>query len=245
VTEPGPVAGHPILPVRATVGRVTPIEPVARIIAIVGIDGAGKTTQAQLLAGWLTAHGHPADYWQNAGGRRWFGRLGRRLGRRDAQGLLGVAGMLFVESVLRWLAIARALVRSRVRRRIAVMDRYSWCQYASIRAHRGRRERFARRLFRIFPAPDLTCFLAVPPGTAYARVEARGTDHESLDFLAAADAAYRTLPEADRFVVIDASRDPAAVQLALRAAVAERLPDVAGFVRESLNPPAHTPIVGA
>jgi dTMP kinase len=229
---------------------VTTNEPVVRIVAIIGIDGAGKTTQAQLLAGWLGAHGHPADYWQNAGGRRWFSRLARHLGRRDAQGLLSVRGMLFVESVLRWLAIARALIRSQLRRRIAVMDRYSWCQYASIRAHRGRRERLARRLYRAFPAPDLTCFLAVPPGTAYARIEARGTDHESLDYLAAADLAYRTLPEAGSFVVIDASRDPAAVQHALRVAVAARMPHLAaatgaGLDLERLNRPAHTPIVGA
>jgi dTMP kinase len=199
------------------------------IVAIVGIDGAGKTTQARLLAGWLNAAGRPADYWQNAGGRRWFGRLAQLFGRSDAQALLGVGGMLFVESILRWLAIARALVRSRLRRRIAVMDRYSVCQYASIRAHVGplrpvlrRRERRARRLYGLYPEPDLTLFLSVTPSTAWARVEARGTDHEDIDYLAAANAAYRSLPEAGRFVVIDANQDQAAVQRDLRAAVAAR-----------------------
>ncbi len=233
------------------------------IVAIVGIDGAGKTTQAQLLADWLTAAGCSADYWQNAGGRRWFGRVARRLGRRDAQGLLGVGGMLFVEAVLRWLAIARALLRSRLRRRLAVMDRYSWCQYASVRAHGGRRERLARRMYGAYPEPDITCFLAVAPGRAYARVEARGTDHEDLGYLAAADAAYRSLPEFGRFVVIDANRDPGAVQHELRVAVATRLqrglasaldaphqPDTphgpdAPHRPENLNPPAGRPIIGA
>jgi dTMP kinase len=197
-----------------------------RVVAIVGIDGAGKTTQARLLRAWLVACGHPADYWQNAGGRRWFGRFAQVLGRRDAQALLGIGGMLFVESVLRWLAIARALIRSRLRRHIAVMDRYSWCQYASIRAHAGspgrsgRRERRARWFYGLFPEPDLTVFLAVTPGRAYGRVEARGTDHEDLRHLAAADAAYRSLAEARRFVVIDANREPSAVQRDLRAAVA-------------------------
>ncbi|GAA1038493.1 hypothetical protein GCM10009557_54620 [Virgisporangium ochraceum] len=205
------------------------------VVAIVGVDGAGKTTQAHLLAAWLAAAGYSADYWQNAGGRRWFGRLAQFFGRPDAQALLGVGGMLFVESVLRWLAIARALVRSRFRRHIAVMDRYSWCQYASIRAHASmaatvpspdgpsRRERRARRLYGLFREPDLTVFLAVPPGRAWTRVEERGTDHEDLGYLAAADAAYRSLPEADRFVVIDADRDPASVQRDLRLAVADRL----------------------
>jgi dTMP kinase len=221
---------------RATVGPV-------RIVAVVGIDGAGKTTQAQELAAWLTERGHPADYWQNAGGRRWFGRLARRFGRRDAQDLLGTRGMLLVESVLRFLAIARALLRSRLRGRIAVMDRYACCQYASIRAHRGRRERLARRLYRIFPAPDVTFFLAVPPGCAYARVETRGTDHEDLTDLAAADAAYRSLPEAAGFVVVDAGRDPGSVQQALRRGLLGGPAEADG--PKSLRPPARTPIVGA
>ena len=194
-----------------------------RVVAIVGIDGAGKTTQARLLAAWLAACGLPADYWRNAGGRRWFGRFARFFGRRDAQALLGIGGMLFVESVLRWLAIARALVRSRLRRHVAVMDRYSWCQYASIRAHAthsARRERRARWFYGLFPEPDLTVFLAVTPGRAYGRVEARGTDHEDMEYLSAADAAYRSLDEARRFVVIDANREAAAVQRDLRAVVA-------------------------
>lgn len=197
-----------------------------------------------MLAGWLAERGLPADYWQNAGGRRWFGRFAQFFGRRDAQALLGVGGMLFVESVLRWLAIARGLIRSRLRRHVAVMDRYSWCQYASIRAHAAsggrqsgtasggrpadpvqaaRRERRARWFYGLFPEPDLTVFLAVTPGRAYGRVEARGTDHEDVRDLAAADAAYRSLAESRRFVEIDANRDADAVQRDLRAAVAAHL----------------------
>jgi hypothetical protein len=43
-----------------------------RLIALVGIDGSGKTTQAQRLAAWLTESGTPALYALNAGGRRWL-----------------------------------------------------------------------------------------------------------------------------------------------------------------------------
>jgi thymidylate kinase len=195
------------------------------VIALVGIDGSGKTTQARLLAGALSAAGAPATYWQNAGGRRWFGRLARKLGRRDGQRLLGRRGLLVAESILRWLAIARALVRSWLRGRIAVMDRYAVCQYASIRAHGkhgpgGRPpayrrltslrfgERAARLAYRVFPAPDITFFLVVDPGEAYQRIEARGTDHEDIGYLSAAQAAYRALPEGSRFIEIDAGGTP-------------------------------------
>jgi thymidylate kinase len=186
--------------------------PTPSIIALVGIDGSGKTTQARRLADALSVAGRPATYWQNAGGRRWFGRVARAVGRRDGQRLLGRRGLLLTESVLRWLAIARALVRSRVRGRVAVMDRYAVCQYASIRAHGGRApevpgpgERLARLAYRVFPAPDITFLLAVDPGQAYQRIEARGTDHEDIGYLAAAQRSYEALPEHSHFVVIDAS----------------------------------------
>ncbi|HYN94165.1 MAG TPA: thymidylate kinase, partial [Pilimelia sp.] len=195
-------------------------------MALVGVDGSGKTTQARRLAAALTETGVPATYWQNAGGRRWFGRLARRLGRRDGQRLLGRNGLLFAESVLRWLAIARALVRSMLGGRAAVMDRYAVCQYASIRAHGGRRgaERLARLAYRLFPAPDVTLLLSVEPGEAYRRIEARGTDHEDIAFLAAASAAYRGLPEFPGFTVIDADGPPDAVARAVDARLAAWLP---------------------
>lgn len=210
------------------------------VIAVVGIDGSGKTTQARGLAAWLTAAGIPATYWQNAGGRRWFGRLARRLGRPDAQALLGRAPMLAIEAVLRWLAISRALVRSRLTGRIAVMDRYAVCQYASIRAHGGRGERFVRRWYCVFPPPDVTVLLEVTPAEAYRRIEQRGADHERLPFLAAAGAAYRAIPEAPTFVHVDANRPPdevaAAVRHAIRRERTDLVPAVAGRKDDGNNP---------
>jgi cation:H+ antiporter len=191
-----------------------------RTVALIGVDGSGKTTQAHRLAAALTAAGIPATYSQNAGGRRWFGRLARRLGYRDAQRLLGRNGMLLTESVLRWLAIARALLRSAPRRRVAVMDRYTFCQYARIRIHGAQRwEPLTRLLYRIFPPPEVTFLLSVRPSEAHQRIEARGTDHESLDYLAAADAAYRSLPECGSFVVIDANATPDEVTRTIEAHV--------------------------
>ncbi|MFI7598950.1 thymidylate kinase [Actinoplanes sp. NPDC049681] len=196
-----------------------------RTIALVGIDGSGKTTQAHLLATTLADRGLPATYRRNAGGRRWFGRLATALGRRDGEHLLGRRAMLFVESVLRWLAILRTLLRRRFTGELTVMDRYAVCQYASIRAHAknprperlNRAERRARLAYRIFPRPDVTFLLVVDPGAAYDRIERRGYDHEEMDYLRAAAAAYRAMPEHDDFVVIDANGTPEQVHAALLA----------------------------
>ncbi|MFC7545758.1 thymidylate kinase [Plantactinospora sp. GCM10030261] len=191
-----------------------------RRVALVGIDGSGKTTQAHRLAAALTAAGTPAGYWRNAGGRRWMDRLAHRIGRPDARRVLGRGGLLLVESALRWLAIAWALVRSSFTGRIAVMDRYAVCQYVSLRAHGGGRwERLARVAYRIFPSPDVTFLLDVRPAEAYRRIEARGTDHETMEYLLAADAAYRLLPEATAFVRVDANGPAERVTAALLAAL--------------------------
>jgi dTMP kinase len=198
-----------------------------RTIALVGIDGSGKTTQAHRLAATLAAEGLPAAYRRNAGGRRWFGRVAARLGREDADALLGRRLMLFVESVLRWLAILRTLLRRRLTGEVAVMDRYAVCQYASLRA-RGVSDRRARPAYRLFPRPDVTLYLDIAPRTAHDRIEARGYDHESTDHLAASAAAYRSLPEFPRFVVIDANGTPDQVAAAVRAALPLSVPAVAG-----------------
>jgi dTMP kinase len=180
-----------------------------RVVALVGVDGSGKTTQAHRLTRRLTEAGVPAGYRRNAGGRRWLGRLANRLGRPDARSLLGPAGLLLIESVLRWLSIALALLGARRGDRVLVMDRYAVCQYASIRAHGGTRwEPLARWFYRIFPPPDVTFLLSVRPTEAQRRVDARGTDREELSYLVAADAAYRSLPEYRDFVVVDANRSP-------------------------------------
>jgi dTMP kinase len=200
-----------------------------RAVALIGIDGSGKTTQAHRLADALTAAGRPATYHRNAGGRRWLGRLAYRLGRPEPERLVGRSGLLAVESVLRWLAIAAAIASCLVTGRTAVMDRYAACQYASIRAHGGQRwERLARAGYRIFPSPQVTFLLTVDPAEAYRRIERRGTDHESMGWLTAADTAYRTLPEYPTFVLIDAGGPAEEVTRRIQAHLAGWLPTDGG-----------------
>ncbi len=217
--------------------------PRLRTVALIGIDGSGKTTQAHRLADALTAAGRTATYHRNAGGRRFLGRVAQRLGRPDAQRLLGCGGLLLMESLLRWLAIAAALLGHLLTGRVAVMDRYSACQYASIRAHGGHRWEWLARLgYRVFPRPQVTFLLAVDPVEAYRRIERRGTDHESMRYLAAADHAYRTLPERATFVVVDADRPPDEVSRQILAHLDGRLVAPAEPVTALVEPvPPHAP----
>ncbi len=215
VTIVRPTGHRPRRAAGALPGRLLRRPP---LVAVLGVDGAGKSTQARLLARWLDDQGIPASAFKNPGGRVALARLARRLGRRDAEDLFG-RGFVAVESAVRWTVIGRALLLSRVTGRVAVMDRYVYCQYAAIRARGDAGERWARVAFGVFPEPEVVCLLSVPAEVARERVERRGRDTEELAYLARFDAAYRSLPEAPTFRTVDGDATPGAVQAALRDTV--------------------------
>ncbi|MFC4144669.1 dTMP kinase [Micromonospora mangrovi] len=185
------------------------------LIALVGVDGSGKSTQARALARRLTARGVPARYFENAGGRPLWNRLARALGRPDGRALFGRTGYAALEATVRAAAMARTVLVSRVTGRTAVLDRWTWCQDVIMTARGDRGRRTVRRAYAVFPRPTVVCFLATTPEVAQARVTARGIDTEELAHLRALDAAYRALADFGTFVVVDGDRDPDEVAAAL------------------------------
>ena len=63
-------------------------------------------------------------------------------------------------------------------------------------------------LLRRLPQPDLVVFFDIAPRLAYARIQRRGIDQESLQFLEAFSAAYRALPDYPTFVTVAAGGTP-------------------------------------
>ncbi|MEU5724913.1 dTMP kinase [Micromonospora sp. NPDC047738] len=193
------------------------------MIALVGVDGSGKSTQARALARRLTARGLPAAYFENAGGRPLWNRLARALGRPDGVALFGRTLYPALEATVRAVAMARTVLVSRLTGRTAVLDRWTWCQYVIMAARGDRGRRAVRAVYRIFPRPTVVCFLATTPEVARRRVLARGIDTEELAHLRALDAAYRALPEFGSFVVVDGDGDPDEVAAALDRMVSPML----------------------
>ncbi|WP_309080638.1 AAA family ATPase [Zhihengliuella sp.] len=193
-------------------------------VAVVGIDGAGKTTAASHLAADAADAGWPAQFIKNPSGRRWLSRLQARLGITVPARLLdGLETAVRTGTVLRSTASAERFAG------LTVMDRHLACQ-SVLREVRGlpagrwlpalhrvlaRRAGTGRR----FGGPDVVVLLDVDPVTALERITARGEDSERLEHLRAAREAYLRRAEAEGWTVIDAIREAPEVLRDLRRAV--------------------------
>ncbi|GAA3712412.1 hypothetical protein GCM10022377_27520 [Zhihengliuella alba] len=193
-------------------------------VAVVGIDGAGKTTAASHLAADAADTGWPAQFIKNPSGRRWFARLAERHGLALPTPLLDWA-----ETAIRMYRVLRSTATADRFDGLTVMDRHLACQTV-LREVRGlpagrllpalerllaRRAGVGRRL----GGPDVVVLLDVDPATALQRITLRGEDSESLADLQAARAAYLHRAGAEGWTVIDANREAPEVLRDLRRAI--------------------------
>lgn len=193
------------------------------LIAVVGIDGAGKTSQAHELAGWLRSWDWHVRYVPNQTllpVRRALDRIAVEDGLGDHTDLLDADTMRLLASGARLAALHDALVEPAP---VTVVDRYTYCQYAAARVLGAGNEETLRRLNRELPVPDLTIYLDIEPVEAQRRIKARGVDEETLEFLTGFRDAYRSLPEYETFTVVEADGDFDTVQGFLRKPVRELL----------------------
>lgn len=188
-----------------------------RLIAICGLDGAGKTSQALELVDWLRLCGLNAVYHKSPGIRNDLDFLAERVGYKNHIGLFGSDTSRLLRATVRWGSMTTACSALRDETLWLVMDRYVYCEYAATRGQGAGNESLIREMFAGLPTPDLTLFLDIPPDDAFNRVHNRGTDNEPLDDLRAFDAGYRSLPEMRLFTKVDGALDFAAVRDDVRA----------------------------
>ena len=200
-----------------------------RFITLEGGDGAGKTTQAELLSAWLGAHGQTVVRTREPGGTD--------LGVRIRQMVLHERGHVAPRAEALLYAADRAqhvetVVRPAIARGdVVLQDRYIDSSVAYQGVARGLGAEQVRSVSEWAAdglAPDLTILLDLDVTLGRARVAAARGDtfdrleseaaafHESVRqaFLAMADA------EPARFLVVDAAAPTDAVQDAVRRAVA-------------------------
>lgn len=198
-------------------------------ISFEGIDGVGKTTQADLLEQWLQGQGKSVLRTLEPGGTE--------VGIEIRKILLHHRGELAPRSEAALFAADRAhhvatKIRPALERgEIVITDRY----LDSSVAYQGAGRELSREEVRDLSLwavggllPELTILLDLPAEVARSRRNTTGTEpdrleSEKIEFFERARQAYLELAKAepDRFLVVDASVDVNAMQQAIRARVSE------------------------
>jgi len=182
--------------------------PGGLLVAVEGIDGAGKTTVAALLAQWCGERGIACLFSKEPTSLS-FGRVLRE----SAQ-----SGRLSVEEEVelfrrdRQEHVRRSIGPALEAGAVVILDRYYW----STAAYQGARGIDFRKIVAenraVAPVPDLVLYLEIDPAEGLARIRRRGdtpNDFEELESLRAVASIFRQLAEepAEPSVRIDAAAD--------------------------------------
>lgn len=185
-------------------------------VTLEGGDGAGKTTQAEMLEGWLEARGQEVVRTREPGGTR-LGIEVRRLLLHggDDIGEVDARAEALLYAADRAQHVAKVVRPGLERGAVIVQDRYIDSSLAYQGAGRVLDVADVRRLSEWATDelwPDLTILLDIDPATAAARRRERGgaadrLEAETEEFHAAVRAGFKVLAQAepDRFLVLDAS----------------------------------------
>ncbi|MGC5779905.1 dTMP kinase [Methylobacterium sp. NFXW15] len=207
-------------------------------ITLEGGEGAGKSTQVSRLAARLRARtNHPVVTTREPGGSPYAEEI-RAAVLAGAAKPYGPFAEALLFSAARLDHLDRLIRPALVRGETVICDRFIDSTRAYQGAAGGLDPAVLNALERVVVGrtrPDLTLILDLPPETGLARAAARGEgqdrfEAEALSFHARLRAAFLDIAarEPGRCAVIDAAAEPDAVEAAIAATIAERLPALAG-----------------
>ncbi|MGF1607695.1 MAG: dTMP kinase [Rhodothalassiaceae bacterium] len=202
-----------------------------RFITLEGGEGAGKSTQARLLADWLTAQGHDVLLTREPGGAPGAEAV-RSLLVEGAPERWGPMTEVLLHMAARSEHISRTLWPALNAGRWVICDRFVDSTRAYQGAGQGVDPQIIDHLHKVVFGnllPDVTLFLDLPEEQGLNRARQRGGEDRYDRFGAAFHArlrrAFRHLAEAepDRFAVIRADQPVEAVQAQIRQVLRDRV----------------------
>lgn len=210
--------------------RRVPPPPGKCLITIVGINGAGKSTQIAAVRAGLLRCGHRVTELPNESLEPLWERLdeaARRSGE-DIEGFLGVDTVQMLASVIKWFSAEKAWRALDDSVGVVLADRYSYCQVASAQRASDRTRSAIEHLYRDFPAPDACIWLDVDPVVALSRLRRRGQKWRDLDFLQAHRRGYARLAGEHDFIVVDGNLPADEVTSGIMQSIRRTLPALFG-----------------
>jgi dTMP kinase len=186
------------------------------LIAVEGIDGAGKTTQANLLAEFFTSAGEEIVRSKEPTDGPW----GRKIRASAATGRMSPADELHAFTEDRKEHVRDLLLPALRAGKIVILDRYFYSTIAYQGANGLDAGTIAADMFATFPTPDAVLLVDVPPAVGLARiVEGRGEKpnaFEQLEHLQDVRQIFLALAaKHDNIAVIDGTQSIVAVRQAL------------------------------
>lgn len=194
----------------------TPI-PGGFLVAVEGIDGAGKTTVAGMLAQWCGERGLGCVFSKEPTSLTY----GQKLRESAKAGRLSIEDELELFRLDRKEHVDRSIGPALLENQIVILDRYYWSNAAYQGARGADPSRIVKDNEEIAPIPDLLLFLDLEVVGGLGRIHGRGdvpNDFEERESLEKTRAIFTALHQkGDRpSVRVDASRD-------LRSVCAEAL----------------------
>ena len=198
-----------------------------KFITVEGIEGTGKSTNIEFIAGLLEAEGREVITTREPGGTPMAEQIRQMLLDHGQEPLPPIAELLLFFAA-RSLHLQNTIMPALAEGKWVVCDRFTDASRAYQGSGRGldmsRIERLAEWV-QEGKEPDLTILLDAPAEQGMARAKQRGDgdrmDNEELAFYRRVRSGYLTLAEMhqERFAVVDASRPLAEVQTSIGAAL--------------------------
>ena len=208
--------------------------PQGLLIAIEGIDGTGKSTQARRLGEWLTASGREVVLSREPTDGPW----GKKLRESAASGRLSATDELEYFLNDRRQHVAETIAPALAAGKVVILDRY----YFSTMAYQGARgfdpAEIRRRNEEFAPVPDLLVILDLDVDSAHLRIGHRGdtaNEFEQRDNLQRCRDIFLSLQHEPFARVIDSNGSPDEVATRILTAI-RRVQDKK--IKERRNPSA-------
>ena len=185
-------------------------------VAFEGGEGAGKSTQARLLLGWLTEEGYDVLLTHEPGDTE-VGQKVRQIVLDPSTGALADRTEALLYAADKAEHVERVVAPALARGAVVVTDRYVDSTLAYQGAGRAIPDQELERMARWATGdlrPHLTVLLDLPPGDGLTRFETRDRiEQESLAFHERVREAFVRMASAkpERYLVVDATLPPAAI----------------------------------